>query len=96
MLVRACEEHHRTNRVQYTLKPRDDIRGDERVEVSDVRPLRATSASGFNDQRLIGLTSIGVEYGRGDIERFVCAPCRVVPSDGGHDAPGCWSRERER
>lgn len=52
MLVRACEEHHRTNGVQYTLKPRDDVCGDKRMEVSDVRALRTTSASRYNDERL--------------------------------------------
>lgn len=42
------------------------------------------------------LTSIGVKYRRGDIEWFVRAPRRVVPSDGGHNALGRGSRERER
>ena len=92
MLVRACEEHYFSSGVQYALKPRDDVRGDERVEVADVRTLRATSASGSNDETLTGLTSVGVKYGCRDIERFVGALRRVVPSDGEHDAFG-WSRE---
>ena len=40
MLVRACEEHHWTSGVQDALKSRDDVRGDERVEVADVWALR--------------------------------------------------------
>ena len=40
------------------------------------------------EKRLAGLTRVGVKDGRGDIERFLCALCRVVSSDG--------SRERER
>ena len=95
MLVRACEEHHGSSGVQYALKPRDDVRGDERVEVSYVRALRATSAGGSNEETLAGLTSVGVKYGRGHIEWFVGALGRIVPSDGEHNAFGCWSRERE-
>lgn len=39
MLVGACEEHHGARGIQDTLEPRDDVRDDERVEVSDVRAL---------------------------------------------------------
>jgi hypothetical protein len=96
MLVRACKEHHGSRRVQYALKPRDDVRGDERVEVANVRALRATSASGSNEATLGGLTRVGVKYGRGDIEWFVGALRRVVPSDGEDRASDCRSRECER
>ena len=37
MLVCAGEEDHRARGVQDALEPRDDVRGEERVEVADVR-----------------------------------------------------------
>lgn len=94
MFVRACEEYHWTSGVQYALKPCDDVCGDERVEVSDVRAFREISASRNRDARLVRLTGIGVKYGRGDIERFVCALRRVVPSDEGHNGLDCVPLER--
>ena len=55
----------------------------------------AALGKGCDEERRVGLTRVGVKYGRGDVERFVGAMRRAVPSDGGHDEFGCCSRECE-
>ena len=96
MLVRAREEHDWPSRVQYALKPRNDVCSDERVEVSDVRVFRTVSASMFDDGGLGMLTGIGVKYRCGDIERLVRALYRAVPSDEGNNTLDCMSLERKK